>query len=108
MHPLLGHATLLHMSDPVPPEKLLRDTVREVALLRKSLHRLDSAVGGLLLTHPGRLYLRQFGLGIVRGIGSFLGATVVIGVIVYFVQKLSLIDRATDAIMQDILQRLPL
>lgn len=92
----------------MPTDVILRDLHKEVVALRKSLKVMDAGMGGLLLKHPGRLYLRQFGLGIVRGIGSFLGATVVIGFLIYLVQRLSLVDKAVDAIMQDIIQRLPL
>jgi hypothetical protein len=96
-----------HIED-VPTQTLLRELHKEVVALRKSLRVMDAGMGGLLLTHPGRLYLRQFGLGIVRGIGVFLGATVVVSFLVYLVGRLSLVDKALDALMQDILQRLPL
>lgn len=92
----------------MPTETLLRELREEVIALRKSLRAMDAGLGGMLLTRPGRLYLRQFGLGLVRGIGAFLGATVVISFLIYLVQRLSLVDKVADALIQDIMQRLPL
>ena len=75
----------------------MEELLVEVKQLQKSVHTIDKAYDGLLLHRPGKLFLLQFSLGIVRGIGSFLGATIVVAIIVYILHKVSFFERLLEA-----------
>ena len=44
------------------------------------------------LEHPGRLLWTNFLIGLARGLGSTIGLAVVLGIFVYFVQKLVMLN----------------
>lgn len=75
----------------------MEELLVEVKSLQKSVYILDKAYDRLLLHRPLKLFILQFSLGIVRGIGSFLGATIVVAIIVYILHKISFFERLLEA-----------
>lgn len=65
--------------------------VREMAALRAEVARLNDHRFFLRQTQPVRLLVFQFARGLAFGLGSILGATILVSVLVYFLSQLELI-----------------
>lgn len=79
-----------------------QDLAREIRRLNKNLDRV-SKVGGFSFAHrPGRFVSVQFGAGVVRGIGSAIGATAVLALILAILRFFPFTQQLIDYINQAI------
>lgn len=78
------------MSKQKEQKKLESDVQKEMRDLKVQLKKMIKVNKYSFIEHPARLLAFQFTIGLVRGIGSFIGATIVIAVIVYILSRLGL------------------
>lgn len=71
--------------------------LRELRDLKRQVRRLRNVEKYSLLEHPGRLLSMQFVLGVVRGLGSVFGATIVVAIAAYFLTRLPFIQRLIES-----------
>lgn len=87
------------MSDSEPRE--LRE---EIALLREEVSRLNEHRFIRIQNSPLRLLALQFGRGLVFGLGTVIGASILVSVLVYFLSQIELLpiigDWASEIISQ--------
>ena len=58
-------------------------TVKEIKELRKQIKKMAKINKYSLVEHPGKVITFQFTLGLVRGVGTFIGGTLVIALLFY-------------------------
>lgn len=58
------------------------DLEREIRRLNKQLERISKVGAFSFAGRPGRFVSLQFGVGVIRGVGSALGATVVLAILI--------------------------
>jgi hypothetical protein len=63
-------------------------TVKEMRALNTQIKKMIKVHKFALIEHPGKILGFQFLVGLVRGVGSFIGATIVIGVLIYILSTL--------------------
>lgn len=61
--------------------------LKEIKRARTALNRVARLEKYSLIDHPGRLLTFQFLLGIMRGIGAFVGATIVVAIAAYILSR---------------------
>lgn len=87
-----------------PPPMTADDLAAEVASLRAELHRLNSHRFFRIQNSLPRLLLYQLSNGIMAGLGTVIGATLVVSVVLYFLSQIELVpiigDYATQIIQQ--------
>ena len=74
----------------------MEELLGEVRAMNETVHRVDRLYGHTLLSKPWRLLLLQFAVGLVRGVGSFLGATIVVAVLIYILSCFTLTERLLE------------
>lgn len=57
------------------------DLEREIKRLNRNLERVSKVGGFSFADRPGRFVSVQFGAGVLRGVGSAVGATVVVALV---------------------------
>ncbi len=70
----------------------LNKILKELRDIRRSISRLHKIQKYTLLESPAKLFAFQFLIGIVRGVGSVIGATLVFALIVYILSFFSVFD----------------
>lgn len=77
---------------PLPEEDELKRLERITEELTRTMEKTRIAEYVQYLEHPGRLLWTNFLIGLARGLGSTIGLAVVLGIFVYFVQKLVMLN----------------
>ncbi len=70
----------------------LNKVLKELRDIKRSITRLHKIQKYTLLENPAKLFAFQFLIGIVRGVGSVIGATLVFALIVYILSFFSVFD----------------
>jgi hypothetical protein len=70
--------------------------LKELRDIRRSISRLHKIQKYTLLENPVKLFAFQFFVGIVRGVGSVIGATLVIALLAYGLSFFSVFDSILD------------
>ncbi|HJN84925.1 hypothetical protein HOI83_01435 [Candidatus Uhrbacteria bacterium] len=76
--------------------RLETSTRKEMIELKMQLKRMIRVHKYSLIEHPARLLSFQFLIGLVRGLGSFIGATIVVGFIIYLLSSLGYTEVLQD------------
>lgn len=82
------------------PKQKRTDAVldHDVHALQTTLKRMQRVGGFTVIQRPGRFLWFQFLTGIIRGLGSAVGAGVILAVLLYVVHKLPFVQRIIDLI----------
>ncbi|NQV12662.1 hypothetical protein HQ524_04845 [Candidatus Uhrbacteria bacterium] len=67
-------------------------TQKEMRELKAQLKKIIRVHKYSLIEHPARLLSFQFMIGLARGVGSFIGATLVIGALIFILSALGFTD----------------
>lgn len=73
---------------------------REVHRLSKTILKLQREKPFDVMTHPGRFMWLAFLKGIMIGFGSFLGATLLVAMLLYLLSKIQLIPIVGDFVQK--------
>ena len=83
----------------MPTQKLTYAEIdHDVQALQTTLQRMRRVGGFTVIQRPGRFLWFQFLTGIIRGLGSAVGAGVILAVLLYVVHKLPFVQRIIDLI----------
>ena len=83
-------------TDPAEPPRLSRELVRELTLLRKELARLNSHRFIRTQNSAFRLLMFQFFKGLALGLGTVMGASILVSVVLYFLSQIELLPIIGD------------
>ncbi len=72
--------------------------LKELRELKRQVRKLRNVEKYSLFDHPGRLLSLQFVLGVVRGLGSVFGATIVVAIAAYVLSRLEFVQRIVESI----------
>lgn len=78
--------------DELPSEAYLDRLERVTEELTRTMEKTRIAEYVQYLDRPGRLLWTNFLIGVARGLGSTIGLAVVIGLLVFFLQKILLLN----------------
>ncbi len=81
---------------PTPQQPLEEDELTRLAKvteeLTRTMEKTRIAEYVQYLDHPAKLLWTNFLIGVARGLGSTIGLAVVLGIFVYFIQKLIMLN----------------
>lgn len=72
------------------------DIAKEIRRLNKNLERVSKVGGFSFADRPGRFVSVQFGAGVLRGVGSAVGATVVVALVLGILRLFPFMQNIVD------------
>lgn len=89
----------------IPPKELTASLAREVKELTKEIQKLKNSEFLKVFAHPWKFMVFSLMKGMMVGLGSIIGATVLVGFLIYLLSKISFVPIIGDFV-KDIMNQI--